>query len=418
MNVNLRFGLQRDKETIRNLQEKLDGLVIPAHILAYQPDVTSVFVSSFSNMPFIIDPMTYLLRHSKDNLTNDVGNIRASISKMCDEYDFNIAKQLTGKRQLRPSNMPDAKHFCNHVYDFQNSVEEKANTKKAIKKYLDRYGKGNSFTPRFIISPYFKFDSISDPWYRLSLRMGIAMQEICSQKNDGLEAGVIIFLSATNLDDDTIAEIASDYEDFNHIVLWFDDFNEMVVDSTAIFNARKIVSTLSSFAELEILYSGFLLMTTAVEGTRSVSHGLTYSQHKSFRATPGIGGGLPERYYIPKFRAFRSLSQTDSIFHMSQELMCNCPVCDELLQGKPDNIVLFADEPEKLREHFINVRRQEADDMESFNRQSLVTELRSVYGTYHNLISKLPNSDAFLSGSNMRGLEYLNFWAEGIAQTI
>ncbi len=72
MNVNLRFGLQRDKETIRNLQEKLDGLVIPAHILAYQPDVTSVFVSSFSNMPFIIDPMTYLLQHSKDNLTNDV----------------------------------------------------------------------------------------------------------------------------------------------------------------------------------------------------------------------------------------------------------------------------------------------------------------------------------------------------------
>lgn len=418
MNVNLRFGLQRDKETIRNLQEKLDGLVIPAHILAYQADVTSVFVSSFSNMPFIIDPMTYLLQHSKDNLTNDVGNLRASIAKMCDEYDFNIAKQLTGKRQLRPSNIHDAKHFCNHVYDYQNSVEEKANTKKAIKKYLDRYGKGNSFTPRFIISPYFKFDSISDPWYRLSLRMGRVMQEICSQKNDGLESGVIIFLSATNLDDDIIAEIASDYEDFRHIVLWFDDFNEMVVDSTAIFNARKIVSALSSFAELEILYSGFLLMTTAVEGTKSVSHGLTYSQHKSFRVTPGIGGGLPERYYIPKFRAFRSLSQTDSIFHMSQELMCNCSVCDELLQGNPDNIVLFADEPERLREHFINVRRQEADDMESFNRQSLVTELISVYDTYHNLISKLPNPDAFLSGSNMRGLEYLNSWADGIEQAI
>jgi len=417
MNVNLRFGLQRDKETIRNLQEKLDGLVIPAHILAYQADITSVFVSSFSNMPFIIDPMTYLLQHSKDNLTNDVGNLRASIAKMCDEYDFNIAKQLTGKRQLRPSNIPDAKHFCNHVYDYQNSVEEKANTKKAIKKYLDRYGKGNSFTPRFIISPYFKFDSISDPWYTLSLNMGKMMQTICSEKDDGLEAGVIIFLSATNLDDDMIAEIASDYEDFSHIVLWFDDFNETVVDSTAIFNARKIVSALSSFAELEILYSGFLLMTTAAEGAKAVSHGLTYSQHKSFSVTPG-GGGMPERYYIPKFRAFRSLSQTDNIFHMRQELMCNCPVCDELLQGNPDNIVLFSDEPEKLREHFINVRRQEADYMESFNRQSLVTELRSVYGTYHNLIRRLPNPDAFLSSSNMRGLEYLNFWAEGIEQTI
>jgi hypothetical protein len=417
MNVNLRFGLQRDKETIRNLQEKLDGLVIPAHILAYQVDVTAVFVSSFSDMPFIIDPMTYLLQHQEGNLTNDAGDLRASIAKMCDEYDFDISKELTGKRQLRPSNIPNAKHFCNRVYDYQNSVEEKANTKKAIKKYLDRYGKGNSFTPRFIISPYFKFDSISDPWYMLSLNMGKVMQTICSEKKDGLDAGVIIFLSANNLDDGDIEKIASDYESFSHIILWFDGFDEMDIQPATIVNARKIVSKLSGFAEVEILYSGFLLMTTAAEGAKAVSHGLTYSQHKSFGVTPG-GGGMPERYYIPKFRAFRSLSQTDNIFHMRQELMCNCPVCDELLQGNPDNIVLFADEPEKLREHFINVRRQEADDMESFNRQSLVTELRSVYDTYHNLISNLPNPDAFLSGSNMRGLECLNFWADGIERAI
>ncbi len=417
MNVNLRFGLQRDKETIRNLQEKLNGLVIPAHILSYQADVTSVFVSSFSDMPFIIDPMTYLLQHSIDNLTNDVGNLRASIAKMCNEYHFGIAKKLTGKRRLRPSHIPDAKLFCNHVYDYQNSVEEKATTKKAMKKYFDRYGKGNSVIPRFIISPYFKFGSISDPWYTLSLDMGKMMQTICSEKGDGLDAGVIIFLSANSLGNAEIKQIASDYKGFKHIILWFDDFNEMSVGSTTIVNARKIVSKLSGFAEVEILYSGFLLMTTAAEGAKAVSHGLTYSQHKNFSVTPG-GGGMPERYYIPKFRAFRSLSQTDNIFHMRQELMCDCPVCDELLQGNPDNIVLFADEPEILREHFINVRRQEADYMESFNRQSLVTELRSVYDTYHNLISKLPNPDAFLSGRNMRGLEYLNSWAEGIEQAI
>jgi len=368
-------------------------------------------------MPFIIDPMTYLLQHQKGNLTNDAGDLRASIVKMCDEYDFDIAKKLTGKRQLRPSNIPDAKHFCNHVYDYQNSVEEKANTKKAIKKYLDRYGKGNSFTPRFIISPYFKFDSISDPWYTLSLNMGKMMQTICSEKEDGLDAGVIVFLSANSLGDAEIKKIVSDYKGFKHIILWFDDSNEMSVGSTTIVNARRIISALSKFTEVEILYSGFLLMTTAAEGTKGISHGLTYSQHKSFTVTPG-GGGIPERYYIPKFRGFRSLSQTDSIFHMSSDLMCDCPVCADLLQGNPDRIVLFADEPEKLREHFINVRRQEADGMESFIRKDLVADLRDVYGKYHDLICKLPNPDAFLSGDNMRGLEYLNFWAEGIAQTI
>lgn len=59
-----------------------DGLVIPAHILSYQSAVMSVFVSSFTDMPFIIDPMTYLLQHPTGDLVNDGGVLRKSISKM------------------------------------------------------------------------------------------------------------------------------------------------------------------------------------------------------------------------------------------------------------------------------------------------------------------------------------------------
>lgn len=416
MNVNLRFGLQKDKEIIRTLKGYLDGLVIPGHILSYQSPVVSVFVSSFTDMPFIIDPMTYLLQHPKDDLTNDSGELRKSISKMCEEYRSDLEGILLSSSQLSPGDIPDQAIFCEGVYDHQLSISEKANTDKAA-KYVKRYGKGDSVTPRFILPPYFKFDSISDPWYTLSLAMGKMMQTICSEKEDGLDAGAIIFLSANNLGNAEIKRIVSDYRGFKHIILWFDDFNEMSVESTTIVNARRIISALSKFTEVEILYSGFLLMTTAGEGTKAISHGLTYSQHKSFTVTPG-GGGMPERYYIPKFRGFRSLSQTDSIFHMSSDLMCTCPVCVDLLQGNPDRIVLFADEPEKLREHFINVRRQEADDMESFIREDLVADLRDVYNEYHDLICKLPNPDAFLSGDNMRGLEYLNRWADGIAATI
>ncbi len=416
MKINLRFGLQRDKEIIRNLRNKLDGLVIPAHILAYQSGVTATFVSSFSNMPFIIDPMTYLFQHQKDNLTNDTGDTRASISKMCDEYRLNITNMLSGRNRLIPENFADMRTLCENVYRSQLSIPEKASTKKAA-KYIERFGSGNSVVPKFILPPYFRFESTSAPWYSLSLAMGQTMQDICSQKNEGLESGVIIFLSTTNLNDNEIEQIATDYKDFKHIVIWFDNFDEVSASQSEIVKARKMVSALSDFSEVEILYAGFLLMTTAAEGAKAVSHGLTYSQHKSFEATPG-GGGLPERFYIPQFRAFRSLSQTDSIFHMRPELMCGCSVCRELLQNNPDRIVLFGDEPEKLREHFINVRRQEADNMENINRQELVADLRRVYSTYHNLISNLPNPDAFFSDSNMKGLEYLNCWADGISQEI
>jgi len=416
MNIHLRFGLQKDKEIIRDLSDKLDGLVIPAHILSYQSAVISAFVSSFTDMPFIIDPMTYLLQHPKVELTNGSGDLRKSISKMCAEYTPDVESVLLAHRQLSPNNIPDCEILCKGVRNQQLSISSKAATKKA-EKYLKRYGRGDSVTPRFIVSPYFHFNSTSDQWYKLSLEMAQAMQTICSEKGDGIEAGVVIFVPADKLTDDEIATIASDYSKFKHIILWPGDFDERTANKAQIVNIRKLVSKLSEFAEVEILYAGFLLMTTAADGAKVVSHGLTYSQHKSFAVTPG-GGGMPERYYIPKFRAFRSLSQTDIIFHQKPELMCDCPVCENLLQSNPDRIILFSDEPEKLREHFISVRKQEAIEMDNFDRSSLVSELRDIYHEYHSSICNLPNPDALVSGSNMNGLEYLNRWADGISEEL
>ncbi len=416
MNIHLRFGLQKDKEVIRDLRDKLDGLVIPAHILSYQSAVISAFVSSFTDMPFIIDPMTYLLQHPQADLTNGRGELRKSISKMCAEYTPDLESILLDRSQLSPDNIPDCEILCKGVHDQQLSISRKAATKNA-EKYLKRYGRGDSVTPRFIVSPYFHFDSTSDQWYGLSLAMGQTMQRICSEKGNGLEAGVVIFVPAANLSGDEIRKIATDYKEIKHIILWPGDFDERTASETQMVNIRKLASELSKFAEVEILYAGFLLMTTAADGAKAVSHGLTYSQNKSFAVTPG-GGGMPERYYIPKFRAFRSLSQTDIIFHKKPELMCDCPVCEDLLQSDPDRIILFSDEPEKLREHFISVRKREAIEMDNFDRSSLVSELRDVYREYHSSICHLPNPDALVSGSNMNGLEYLNRWAAGISEEL
>ncbi|GAJ21744.1 unnamed protein product, partial [marine sediment metagenome] len=64
------------------------------------------------------------------------------------------------------------------------------------------------------------------------------------------------------------------------------------------------------------------------------------------------------------------------------ELICDCEICQDVMQGNPDRIVLFADEPEKLRQHFIAVRRNEADSIENINRATIVAELRNTYQTY------------------------------------
>lgn len=420
MDINLRFGMQRDKEVIRDLADKINSLVIPAHILAYQASPTSVFVASFKNMPYIIDPMTFLLQHSKENLVNDSGEIRRSIAKMCNEYHPSLSGlllNLPAEEKMSPENIPDHQELCEKIYQTQTeSVAKKSITKKA-KKYIERYGKGTATLPRFVVSPYFYFDSTASKWYDLSLKLARTMKDVCDAKSESVDVGVILYLSAEKINDNMIQRISSDYASFKHILVWLDDFNEAGVSVNNIINARKLIKRLAEFSDVEVLYGGYLLMTAAAEGLSAVSHGIIYSMHKSFAVTPG-GGGVPERYYIPKFKAFRSLSQTDLILHRHKELICHCEICRDVMQGDPDKIVLFADEPEKLRQHFITVRRNEADQIKNFNRANIVTELRDTYKNYHDPISHLPNPDAFISGSNMRGLEYLNSWADGIAKTI
>ncbi len=420
MDINLRFGMQRDKEIIRDLADKIDGLVIPAHILAYQEASTSVFVASFKNMPYIIDPMTFLLQHSRENLVNDSGELRISIGKMCDEYHSSLSgllSNLPAGGSLRPGSIPDQQELCKNIYKTQTeSVAEKSTTKKA-EKYIKRYGRGALTLPRFVVAPYFRFDSTNDPWYGLSLELANIMKNICESKAESLESGVILYLSADNLNDATINRIASDYASFRHIVVWLDNFDEASVITDNIVKSRQLIKQLAGFSDVEVLYGGYLLMTTTIEGLSAISHGILYSLHKSFVITPG-GGGVPERYYIPKFKAFRSLSQTDLILHRHTELICDCVICQDVMRGDPDRIVLFADEPEKLRQHFIAVRRNEADQIETTKRDTIVDELRDTYSIYHKSISHLPNPDAYKSGSNMHGLEYLNRWADGIEHNI
>ncbi len=420
MDVNLRFGMQRDKEIIRDLADKINGLVIPAHILAYQAAPTSVFVASFKNMPYIIDPMTFLLQHSREDLVNDSDELRKSIDKMCNEYHPSLSdllSNLSAGSRLNLGSIPNQQELCENIYKTQiGSVADKSVTKKA-EKYIKRYGRGMATLPRLVVSPYFYFNSTDDPWYGLSLELSRTMKNVCDANSESLEVGVILFLSADKINDGMIQQISSDYASFKHILVWFDDFNESGVSSNSIINARKLIKRLADFSCVEVLYGGYLLMTSAYEGLSAISHGILYSLNKSFAITPGVGG-VPERYYIPKFKAFRSLSQTDLILHRHTELICDCEICQDVMQGNPDRIVLFADEPERLRQHFITVRRNEADCIGNTDRDNIVVELRDTYQTYHESISLLPNPDAVVSRSNMSGLEYLNRWADGIEPNI
>jgi hypothetical protein len=95
--------------------------------------------------------------------------------------------------------------------------------------------------------------------------------------------------------------------------------------------------------------------------------------------------------------------------------MCDCKVCKELLKGKPDNIIKYSDNPDLLRRHFLHSRRREADRIAKSSAKAEAERLRKVFKKYNESFLSLPNPDAFVSSSNMQGLEYLNNWANAFA---
>lgn len=416
MKIHLRFGMHRDTEVIRDICDKIDGLVIPAHILAYQSAPTSVFVASIPTLPYFIDPMTFVFQNPKEKNLNEAGNLRMSIKRLCEAYKNNLEKILQRKsnsQTIQPTDFTDIGKFCEEVCEFQRkSIKEKASSSKAA-KYIERYGKGAANLPRLIVPPYFRFESINNNWYQMNLSCAAE----CAKLVTDIPLGIIIHCSVNVLDASTITKIASDYSKYKNMIIWLDDYNEMTADVAQILNARKLIQILSKQSKVETLYGGYLLIESNRDGLKAISHGILYGQHKSFDLTPGAGG-MVERYYIPRFHSFRSLSQTDIILHKHKELMCNCEVCKEVMNGDPDNIILFADEPEKLRQHFMTVRKTEVERIKNISLSEEVADLRQVFNSYHNSISKLPNPDAFISGHTMNGLNYLNIWADGIGRKI
>jgi hypothetical protein len=419
MKVHLRFGMHRDIELIHSEKHNIDGLVIPGNILAHQTPSTSAFIMSMPDIPYFIDPMTFMFQNKLGLLVKEgTKSFRPSIQKLCDCYqlDFSEAMEsLSLEGLFDVVDFPNPSSLAQQVTHFQQSAVGQSSGTSSVTKYLERYSSTKVTLPRIIVPPYFFFSHINNDWYKISLRCA----KNALKNAPKAPIAPVICCSTGCLDDTGIAAIASDYNIFDNIILWIDNFIQTDVSWEEIFSVRKLIKKLKEAGadQIESLYGGYLLMLCRSDGLDAISQGILYTQNKTITMTPG-SGGPPERYYIPAFREFRSMSQTDLILHKHPELLCDCPVCKKHLAGNPDNIILFRDNPELLRRHFLAVRRQEADRIDSNTIDDEVAELKDIHKKYNKSISLLPNPDAFVSQSKMSGLDYLLVWAKALKESM
>lgn len=414
MKVHLRFGMHRDVQLIHDEKDQIDGLVVPAHILAHLSPSTPVFVASMHDKPYVIDPMTFVFQNAKKALLKD-GEIRTSIKKLCDAYHSKLRTRIMAPEFDGPLSLLDClgtDELCKKVVKFQLETVASASGSSGANKYLKRYTKTAAKQPRAVIPPYFVFNSVDDDWYKLSLA--------CAKKTVALagklEVSPVICCAISTLNDTGIETIATDYAKFDRVFIWIDNYVQTSVTSSDIKKVRKLLQALrDAGVELEALYGGYLLIMSRFDGMSAISHGILYTQNKSTTIVPG-SGGAPERYYIPAIHEFRSLSQTDLIVHKHPELICDCVICKEHLDGNPDKIIAYKDNPDLLVRHFLRCRRREADEIEKNSPAEESTTLRKVFKKYHDSFCALPNPDALKVSSKMQGLDYLNEWANAFAK--
>lgn len=415
MELHLRFGMHRDIPLIHDEVDRLDGLVIPAHILSYQAASTSVFVTSMHGKPHVVDPMTFMFQAHRTDLENDYGEIRPSIRKLCDAYheDFLACLEAVGRfDRLEPSGYPDFDEFCDGVLEFQLNHVGEQSASSAAKKYFERYGRTEVTAPRALLPAYWRFSSVGDRWYRMTLR--------AAQRASGAEPPVmpVLCFELDALADGGAGQLLEDFGEFPGVFIWVDGWSQVQADSEDIADVRRLVGAFAEKgARVEVLYGGFMLMLAEYDGLAAVSHGILYTEHKSIGMTPGGAGGT-DRFYIQRLHGFRSLSQADLIVHKHPELLGDTWVCREVLEGNPDNIIRLQDEPELMRRHFLEARSKEIALLHESDRSEIVSRLQETFETYHESLRELPNPDAYVSHTRMKGLAYLDRWADGYEEAV
>lgn len=410
--------MHRDVPVIHDEIESIDGVVVPMHILAYQTPSTSAFLTSLTpeGRGYLIDPMTFIFQTQKRALTKvddetEDRHLRISIHRLCTELHPTLAGTVEGMdgpdAQLGPGDFPNIDAMTENAIQFQLEAVDSGANESAASKYLERYPQYQVAQPRAVVPPYFRFDVVGSDWYDLSRRSAQTASAL------GVDPPVapVVCCPAGTLDEASVEKIVNDFGEFEQVILWIDGYREREVDPVVINRVRNLIAALNNEIDrIETLYGGYLMLLASNDGLDAVSHGILYTQGKSYTSTPG-GGGPIERFYLPRIHQFRSLSQTDYILQRCPDLMCQCEICHEHLGGDPEQIIKYADNPELLRRHFLKVRRLEADSFPTENMGAETRALELTYQRYHPVFRQLPNPDAWVSDAPMPGLGYLHNWA-------
>jgi hypothetical protein len=416
-----RLNLFAEKQFFR--KEVADGLIVPAHLLAYY-EIAMPELLRDCKLPFFIDPMSYVWGLNAPR--SDGGDLKKSFKKLAKKLDCELANTL-GQQLIQTSkeNSQEFAEFISKTIQCQLlnvSTEEdpRRQSIERIKRFEEALGdREPSCAPYALIPPYFYFDNVvGNPYSKTLFAAQFARDSSLSKQ---YRIYPCLCMDATVLrDQDQLRKVIADFKRYNGINLWINDFDETKANERELVDFAKFVKEMNSQgAEVINLYGGYFSLMLSYVGMSKLSCGICYSRSKDV-LSQASGGGLPLRYYEPHVRTKLTNELMIRLYSDIPELFsCECPVCSEYgrkfkqARNKEDKeklLLEFFGTPEggfidweKSRLHFLYCQKNEQEQLRKKTVKQTLSDLRDTYA-----FLKRKNFDTFKYGS----YEHLNAWAD------
>lgn len=400
-NLFYRYGFA-EKELFRKCAGSLHGLAISAQMLAYTESTIyatlMAAVQEGRELPFFIDPMTYVFARRIDNLRVD-GKIKKSFKLLMAEYGPTI-EACANKGELRIDQFIDPygkvndsviQEIVSRVLDFQRNKLNAFTAKSSIPKYakiLKKAPPTAPLLPSFLVAPYFYWGSRNDPYYKINLALSRAAN---SSKKEMQLFAVLCFSKELLLDENALAQVVKDYEGFDGYLLWVSGLDEESTPHSYILGLRSLVTKLSEYHKpIYSLYGGYLMLILSKFGLSGFSTGICYGTDRDVDA-PVASGGFQERYYLPMIHRKRmetNLRLSLSVSANNAGLLCDCDLCDSIKKKLANSLPMpaknYVDQffdvlqstKNGFREHFVKARYKELLTIEKESVSAVATRLK------------------------------------------
>jgi hypothetical protein len=277
-----------------------------------------------------------------------------------------------------------------------------------------------NFRPSFLIPPYFLNTSDNANTFNLNQKI----LKYCSESDNNLYYDIFPMILVSKdvlLDDNFLNRIIACYKKykFKGYCLWIEGFDERTVSKKLIKKLIYLIRELSENRSKQVitLYGGFYSLLLYYFGLTCSCHGLAYGESRSvYAAAKGDSGPVPVRYYVMDIHSFLTLENALAILRKRDDMLCDCPICQRIIRGNPENVILLEKESSLAEMHFLWNRYQERKLIASSSYSEIIQHLEWIIELNDDLpkITKQYRINNGFINRSIIDLEYIKHWKSAL----